>query len=92
MGQIARFLKALDRGIFIPPKLVDPAATMPPKEPERTAEAVRRILPELIKLDRYERRAFARHEQAVSRLLERLCRLDLSPAASLAPEHVRAAR
>jgi hypothetical protein len=30
---------------------------LPTKEPDRTAEAIRRSLPELIKLDRYERRA-----------------------------------
>jgi hypothetical protein len=37
----------------------DPAATMPTDEPARTAEAIRRALPELRKLDRYERRAAA---------------------------------
>jgi hypothetical protein len=34
---------------------VDPLPAMPAQEPERTAEAVRRILPELIPLQRYER-------------------------------------
>ena len=39
------------------PQRIDPLATMPTEEPERTAEAVRRALPELAelaKLDRYE--------------------------------------
>jgi len=36
------------------------AATMPSQEPHRSAEAMRRVLPELRKLERYERRAAAR--------------------------------
>jgi hypothetical protein len=47
------------------PEPVDPLATMPSQEPERTAEAIRRALPELRKLDRYERRAIARRDQAI---------------------------
>jgi hypothetical protein len=38
---------------------VETGATMPSTEPDRTAEAVRQALPELVKLDRYERRATA---------------------------------
>lgn len=38
---------------------------LPSLEPERTAEAVRRALPELIKLDRYEHKAVRRREQAM---------------------------
>jgi hypothetical protein len=60
-----RFLKAVLRGEAALPEPINPAATMPPKEPERSAEAVRRVLPELIKLDRYERRASTRRDQAV---------------------------
>jgi hypothetical protein len=41
---------------------------MPPHEPERSAEAVRQVLPELRKLDRYERRAAARRDRAVLNL------------------------
>ena len=33
--------------------------------PERTAEAVQRALPELIKLDRYESRAASRRDKAL---------------------------
>jgi hypothetical protein len=48
------------------PKLaVDPLPEMPAQEPERTAEAVRRILPELIRLHRYESRAVTRRDQAI---------------------------
>jgi hypothetical protein len=44
---------------------VDPAKTMPAQEPERTAEAVRRALPELLKLSRYETRAVSRRDRAI---------------------------
>lgn len=47
------------------PELVDFLATMPTEEPERTAETVRRALPELQKLDRYESRAIARRDRAI---------------------------
>jgi hypothetical protein len=53
-----RNLKSILSGKVPPalPERIDPAATMPTQEPERTAEAVRRALPELLKLDRYESR------------------------------------
>ena len=44
---------------------VDPLPAMPSQEPQRTAEAVRRILPELVKLLRYETRAAARRDRAI---------------------------
>jgi hypothetical protein len=44
--QIIRFVNALDRGRLILPKPVDSSATMPSQEPDRSAEAVRRMLPE----------------------------------------------
>ena len=47
------------------------AATMPSQEPDRSAEAVRRVLPELRQLDRYERRAAAQRERAVRNLYDR---------------------
>jgi hypothetical protein len=54
------------------PKLaVDPLPEMPLQEPERTAEAVRRILPELIKLHRYESRAVTRRDKAIRALAMR---------------------
>jgi hypothetical protein len=63
--QMIQLLNALDRDRLIVPKLIDASATMPPQEPYRSAEAVRRVLPELRKLDRYERRAAVRRHQAV---------------------------
>jgi hypothetical protein len=71
VSQIRRFFNALDRGILIVPQPVDPASTMPSLEPERTAEAIRRAIPELLKLDRYEQRASARRDQAVRGLNRR---------------------
>ena len=47
------------------------AATMPSHEPNRSAEAIRRVLPELRQLDRYERRAAAQRERAVRNLYDR---------------------
>jgi hypothetical protein len=43
---------------------VDPLPAMPSQEPERTAEAVRRALPELVRLSRYESRAITRRNRA----------------------------
>jgi hypothetical protein len=51
------------------PKPFDASATMPSQEPDRSAEAIRRVLPELRRLDRYERRAAARRDRAVLDLL-----------------------
>jgi hypothetical protein len=50
---------------------VDPLPAMPSQEPERTAEAVRRILPELIKLYRYESRAVTRRDRAIRTIARR---------------------
>ncbi len=52
------------------PQRIDPSATMPTEEPERTAEAVRRALPELAKLDRYESRAVARRDRAIRQIVK----------------------
>jgi hypothetical protein len=43
----------------------DPGKTMPKQEPELTAEAVRRALPVLLKLERYELRAASIRDRAV---------------------------
>jgi hypothetical protein len=50
---------------------VDPLPAMPSEEPQRTAEAVRRILPDLIKLHRYESRAVARRDRAIREIIKR---------------------
>ena len=50
-----------ERGVVIDDSVPRP----PSNEPELTAEAVRRALPELIKLDRYEQNAVMRREQAM---------------------------
>ena len=64
-----RFLRAFDRGEPVHFEGLEPQA-MPKTEPERTAEAIRRALPELIMLDRYERRAAGRRARALRRFLE----------------------
>jgi hypothetical protein len=57
-----RILKLFARG---PPwDLPAPPPSVPASEPDRTAEAMRRALPELLKLDRYERNAAARRDRA----------------------------
>jgi hypothetical protein len=63
--QMIRVVRAFDRGRLIAPNVIDASATMPSQEPERSAEAIRRVLPELRRLDRYERRAAARRDRAV---------------------------
>ena len=73
--EVRRLIRALKRGEFVVPERVEIAA-MPTIEPERTAEAIRRALPELIKLDRYERRATARRARAMHILLVRQKRLN----------------
>jgi hypothetical protein len=40
-------------------------------KPERTAEAIRRALPELVKFDRYESRAAARRDRAVLEIFKK---------------------
>lgn len=54
------------------PKPEDPSATMPADEPARTAEAIRRALPGLCKLDRYERRAIARRNRSLRAISKRV--------------------
>jgi hypothetical protein len=49
---------------------IDTLPAMPQHEPQRTAEAVRRVLPELARLNRYERRAAGRRDRAIRRLVQ----------------------
>src|SRR5262245_12248449 len=69
--QIARFFDALDRGVLILPKHIDASATMPSREPDQSAETIRRVLRELRTLDRYKRRAIAQRDRAVLDLMGR---------------------
>jgi len=74
--RVIRFLNAFYPGRVALPKPLDSSATMPRQEPDRSAEAVRRVLPELRKLDRYERRAAAQRERAVLNLSGRIKYVD----------------
>lgn len=59
----------LDRPLRWPQRL-DPAAKMPVDRDERAAETVRRLLPDLRKLNSYERRAFKAKQDALHKLAE----------------------
>jgi hypothetical protein len=52
------------------PTSVDPTATIPADKFERAAEAIRHVLPELLKLDRYESRAVARRDRAIRQIVK----------------------
>jgi hypothetical protein len=52
------------------PPLPDPSWSMPKEDPKRTLEAIRRALPELKKLERYEKRAFARRDLAIRAIVK----------------------
>jgi hypothetical protein len=54
------------------PQPPDPAATMPVAESERSAEAIRRVIPELLALNRYERRAAVKRDRSLRQVLARL--------------------
>lgn len=70
LREIKQFFKGLNRGELTLPERNE-LPEMPITEPERLAEAARRALPQLISLNRYERRAAARRAQAMHTLLER---------------------
>jgi hypothetical protein len=53
------------------PKLIDPSTTMPAQAPDRIAEGTRRILRELMKLERYEARALSRRDRAIRAMISR---------------------
>ena len=72
VAQMVRLLNAFVRGRLIVPKSIDASATMPLQEPDRSAEAIRRVLPELRRLERYERRAAARRDRAAFDLAGRI--------------------
>ena len=69
--QMIQLLNALERGRPLP-KPIDASRTMPSQHPERLAEAIRRVLPQLRRLDRYERRAAACRQRAVFELYDRI--------------------
>ena len=53
------------------PERVDPLGPMPADEAARMAEAVRRLLPELEKMHRYERRSITTRDRALHAMIER---------------------
>jgi hypothetical protein len=69
-AQIRAFNAAIGAPITFP-EPIDSCATMPRQEPDRSAEAIRRVLPELRKLERYERCAAAQRDRAVFNLSDK---------------------
>ena len=70
-----RFLDTIVRGETpTMPSSVDPSATIPADKLERTAEAIRHVLPELVKLDRYESRAVAQRDRAIKQVVQKRSR------------------
>jgi hypothetical protein len=69
-----RHLKLLLRGEAAPEipvqDFIEPAESMPTRPSERTAEAVRRALPELVKLNRYDMRAASRRNRAIKEIIK----------------------
>ena len=66
-------IKGVKRGEPFPDPLIrPPPPEMPSSEPERTAEAVRRALTELLQLSRYEKRAAARRDRATRHIIARM--------------------
>jgi hypothetical protein len=63
-----RRLKLIMAGKATLEERIDHRATLPSKEPQRSAEALRRALPDLLRLDRYERRATGRRDQAIKQI------------------------
>jgi hypothetical protein len=70
LSQIKQFFRALDQGTIEVPQLIDDAATMPSLESERMTEAMRRALPQLVKLERYERHAVRLRDRSLRAILE----------------------
>jgi hypothetical protein len=64
------------------PTWVDPLAPMPSEEEGCAAEAARRLLPELRKLNRYEARAFAIKTNALREVSLRMSGSKVNPRAS----------
>jgi hypothetical protein len=62
------FLGAAQKGR--PKFAVDELPEMPTEEPQRTAEAVRRVLHELLRLSRYESRAAAHRDRAIRKITQ----------------------
>ena len=66
----AQYFLGATLGNIRPKCALDPLPPMPEQEPQRTAEAVRRILPDLARLGRYECRAAARRDRAIRELTQ----------------------
>jgi hypothetical protein len=71
-AQIRAFNAGVQSTITFPEPIDHSSATMPSQEPDRSAEAVRRVLPDLRQLERYERRSAARRDRAALDIADRI--------------------
>jgi len=62
---LERAPRSLPPGRIGAPEPIEPSVQLPPHPPDRAAEALRRALPRLTTLDRYERRAARRLDRAL---------------------------
>jgi hypothetical protein len=69
-GTVDRLADRLERAGLLVQDFIDPAESMPTLPSERTAEAVRRALPELVKLNRYQVRAASRRNRAIKEIIK----------------------
>jgi hypothetical protein len=67
----AQYFLGATLGNIRPKCAVDTLPPLPDKEPQRTAEAVRRVLPDLARLARYEARSIKRRDRAIHALVLR---------------------
>ena len=67
----AQYFLGATLGNIRPKCAVDTLPPMPEEEPQRTAEAVRRLLPDLLRLARYDARASKRRDRAIYALVSR---------------------
>ena len=68
-AELKYVMSHLREGAFRWPDPADAVGPMPGTDPERAAEARRRLLPELLKLDGYEARAWAWRNRAMRALM-----------------------
>ena len=65
----AQYFLGITLGNIRPKCVLDTLPPMPEQEPARTVEAFRRVLPELLRLERYEARAITRRDRGIHNLV-----------------------
>jgi hypothetical protein len=70
-ASVAQYFLGATLGNIRPKCALDPLPPMPDEEPARTVEAFRRVIPDLLRLCRYESRAAAHRDRAIRELTQR---------------------